>query len=227
MNRGDIRSEIREILKDTSTDTTQQRWSDAILNNRINRAQGKIAALTKCIGKRGTDIDIVNGTSEYDLDATYLSTVQVQIKDLAGNFSPLEKKTEEELNLYHPYWRQDVGAPGIYYIARNKIGLYPCPDYSRNGGLRMDYYCRPTDMTQDSDIPFDSKAILTDFHDLIVIEACRVSKFASGEKEDYLMLEQEFAKRIKEMKVILNGDVDDTRMINIYETARSAPRRTS
>lgn len=229
MNLGEIRDEVRRIIKDTDTNISRQRWSDTVLDNRINIAQGKIAAITLCLSKRVTpDIDIVAGTSEYDLDADFLSDIAVQYLDSGSEWVTLTKTTEEELSSRGINWRVTTGsAPSHYYISRGKIGLYPCPDFSRSTALRQDIYCRPDDITDDADVPFNASALLEDFHDIIVIDVARTCKISEGLKDDAELLRSERDDRIRDMKMILNMDLTNQRMINIYESARTSTRRTS
>lgn len=231
MNRQEIRDEIRRIIKDTDTVTTRQRWTDTILNNRINASQGKIAAITLCLTKRvATDVSIVSGTAEYDLDSKFLSEIVVQMLDANSQWTCLTKATEEELNAYNVNWRSLTGTPTSYYIARGKIGLYPCPDFSRATSLRMDIYCRPDDLSTDTGTtgtPFNADDLFTDFHDTIVLDVARRCKISEGLKDDAALLKQEFDERIRDMRAILNMDLTNSRMINIYETARTSTRRTS
>jgi hypothetical protein len=230
MNRQEIREEIRRIIKDTDTNTSRQRWSDTILNTRINASQGKIAAITMCLSKRvSPDVSIVANTQEYALDSKFLAEIAVQMLDSNSQWVRLSKTSEEELDNKNANWRGINGTPGSYYIARGYIGLSPYPDFSRTTALRMDIYCRPDDLSTDTGstgTPFNNKDLLTDFHDTIVLDVARRCKISEGLKDDAKLLLDEFDNRIRDMKSVLNMDLSNARMINIYESARVSSRRT-
>ena len=228
MTRTELREEIRRMLRDTSTDTSRQRWTDTDLNSRINWAQLKISTLTRCLQTR-TTTNITSGTSEYTFATDFLAEITVLYLDSDSDWKALQKITEKELDLYETEWRSTDGTPTHYYIRENQLGLYPNPDVSRTNALRYDYYETPDDLSADSGAtgtPFNAISELIPFHDIITIEVARKCKIDEGLFNDADKLKIEFDRRLREMKHQLGMKAEETRIINIYETARSKSRRT-
>jgi hypothetical protein len=224
MNRGEIRDEIRRLVRDT--DSTNPRWSDTVLNDRINQSHERIACLTKCIITRITD-GLVSGTSEYVLPSYFLEEFGVLWLDSDGQWNPILKKTEKELDLETANWRSLTGSqPLNYYIRRTRIGIVPYPDFTRASSLRLDIARRPDDMTLDADIPFESRADLYPFHNTISLDVAMKCKIDDGTYTDASGLKGLVEEGIRQIKYQNLEDSADTRIINIYETARNTPRRT-
>lgn len=227
MNRGEIRDEIRRLVSDTSTDTSRQTWSDAILNTRIDAAHEKIACITKCIETRYTD-SLVSGTSEYALPSYYLEVISVAVKDNDGNWKQLIKSSENELDIQDSGWRDRDGSNLTnFYIRNGYIGIYPNPDYASTNGLRVDMYRRPTAFTADTDIPFDSNNELYAFHDILAYEVATKCSLDSRKKEDAAYFRGLVEDGIRKINYQLASDSEDTRMINVYESDRETSRHIS
>ena len=226
MNRGEIRDEVRRMVQDTDTDTTRQRWSDTVLDSRIDQAHERIVALTKCVTARQTD-DIVSGTQEYAVPQTCLEVTNVMWLDTNSVLTSLTKMTESELNSANPTWRADTSStPTTYYRRGNYIGVYPKPDYDRTGGLVYDYISRPTSLTSDNSIPYGALYDLYPFHDCIAYMVAEQCKFDELKFTEAQAISQILAIKVREMKYHVTAEPEGARMVNIYETARSSPRRT-
>lgn len=229
MNRGTVRDETRRLIRDTSSDTNKQRWSDAVLNARINEAHQNICVRTKCVRTRITT-SIVAATVEYAMPANFIEEISVQILDSASDWLSLVKKTEQELDTIDRGWRDDTGDPASYYYRRREyIGLYPIPSVSRADALRVDYFRLPDDFTADADVPYEDTKEYYPFHRIIAIETARQCLMDRGGTEDLnlaLTLRAEYEQAIREMIALGNSRSEQTRIINIYEQVRHRPRRT-
>ena len=226
MDRQSITLEIRRLIKDTSTDTALQRWSDAILQSRENYIQEEMMAAAEALEARATDTDIVSGTSEYSLPSTILSIKQVLLMDSASKYDPLKSISEQELNRLDPSWRDVTGTPTHYYLSRGKIGLYPKPDYSRTSGLRLDGILKAADMSSDTDVPFNSDYRFYFAHLGLCYGVARLCFMDDGKWTDATAMNVLYMDSIKGMKRVATSENFDMRVINVYEQARAGVRRT-
>lgn len=226
MNRGEIRDEIRRLVKDTDTTTSRQRWSDTVLNTRIDQSHDRISAITRCIID-DYDLDLVSGTQEYTLPSYFLQEEQVLYLDGSGNYVAIGKRSENEMNMESAYWRATEGSDlELYYIRSATIGFYPKPNFSRTGGVKIWLAKRPTAFSADADIPFDSLSTLYPFHDTICFEVAYKCKMDEGKYDEAAALNALLTVKVREMQFQVSSENQQTRIPNIYEYARSGPRRT-
>jgi hypothetical protein len=224
MNRGEIRDEIRRLVRDT--DSTNPRWSDTVLNARIDISHEKISCLTKCIISRITD-NLVSGSAEYPLPDVFLEEFNVTWLDSDGLWKVLSKKSERELDLEVANWRSlTCSTPVNYYIRRNKIGIVPYPDFSRSSSLRLDIARRPDTFTLDADIPFQGRTDLYPFHNTISYDVAIQCKIDDGTYQDASGLKALFDEGVRMIKYQNLEDSSDTRIKSVYEIGREQPRRT-
>jgi len=223
--RSELRAEIRRLIKDTSSDTTRQRWTDAVLNNRIDWANEDVVVNTACLQSRITT-DITSGTAEYTLPADFLYAQEIKYKNSDGNWNMLQQITFRQLDLSDADWEGTNGTPSHYYIRRNVIGLYPNPDTSRTAALRIDYVERPDDLAGDTSYPYNAVTSLYPFHDLVVLRVAARCKEDEGVWVESDKLLGRYYAGIKQMTAKLGERFDDLRIMNIYEKVRAGPRRT-
>ena len=224
MNRSEIREEVRRLVQDT--DSTNPRWSDAVLNSRIDISHEKISCLTKCIISRITD-SLVSGTAEYPLPDVFLEEFNVTWLDSDGLWKVLTKKSERELDQEVANWRSLTSStPVNYYIRRNKIGVVPYPDFSRASSLRLDIARRPDTFTLDSDIPFQSRPDLYPFHNTISYDVAVQCKLDGGTYQDASGLKTLYEEGVRMIKYQNLEDSTDTRIKSVYEIGKEQPRRT-
>ncbi len=153
LNRGEIRSIIRDLVRDASTDSSKQHWTDSEINDYINIAQKRIASLTWC-QQNYYDLSISSHFAVYTVTDTVFTITRVTIDNKA-----IEETTLQKLDAGNSEWDVNVTSaePTEYYIFQStgtnmKIGFYPPPD--QNYTARIYYYEIASDMTSDSDIPF-------------------------------------------------------------------------
>lgn len=224
MDRGEIRDEIRRLLLDT--DTNNPKWSDTVLNARIDLSHDRIACLTKCIETRITDgVDL--NTSEYDLPDFFLEIKNVQILDSgSSSFRAIDKVTEEELDNSNPNWRSLSSSIQSFYQRRNKIGLFPTPNYTQSDSLRIDMYRRPDAFAADDEIPFEGITSLYPFHMVIAYDVARMCSMDDVNANKITIFTAETDKLTRQILYQLATTSEETRIPNVYEQGRSRARRT-
>jgi len=184
--RGDIRDEVRRLVRDV--DTTNQRWTDAVLNTRINLAEKEFVRKTRCIEKSEYTTTVVN-ISTYILPSNILSSRRISyaIIPLTGtttNYRLMEYYTKEGLDVKYPFWENaDASDPRRYFYEQDRITIYPKPSstYAGYQFLKHDYYALPDDMDEDTDIPFNNLGYLYSFHESIKWYVCYLCAIDSGD----------------------------------------------
>jgi len=178
LTRGEIRTGIRYKIRDT-TDTLNNdnpRWTDGILNQRINNAQDFIVGYTHCLYDKYL-ISPVTGQSEYNLPPGWTTIDRVSYMHTTSTSGYKKLTQSEQVNLDRDMQTWEIrtaGYPMYYYIRGSSIGIVPKPSggYSHANALKIEYYKKPTDLTADTDIPFDGFYNLYIWHDLI---ECKVT----------------------------------------------------
>lgn len=173
----------RVILRDTSTNTNNQRYSDAVLTDFANEGQADIQKRTHCIYKRQT-ATTTEGTREYTLPSDFLEEKAVYIvnSDSTGTYRRLAYTTIDKLDKTYISWEDaGNGRPTEYYIRKTTmstcyLGLYLEPDSDHAGVpyLRYDYIPELADMelatstSTVADTPFNGVVWLGAYEDMIV-----------------------------------------------------------
>lgn len=137
----------------------------------INAGQLEWNRRTECL-QRQVSLAIVDGTQEYDLEASITDFLQiakqgVSIKIVSGSSiryiegDDLELTTVGRLNVEMPGWRSvSAGTPTHYYLRTDggtrNIGFYPAPDVTGSDVWTALVPCviLPTDLSADADEPF-------------------------------------------------------------------------
>jgi hypothetical protein len=223
MDREAIRLEVRRLILDT--DTTNPRWSDTVINDRIDISHDRISTLSECINDRITD-GIDNAVSEYDLPDYFLNITSVAIKESGSSqWKGIKKVSEHELELLSDSWMNDTGTPRAYYMRGHKIGLYPIPNYTQTSSLRLDITRRPDAFTADTDIPFNSIPSLYAYHDILAFDVARMCSMDEGNANKIAIFSSEVDRILRQINYLLAADEEMTRMPNVYEQNRVGPRR--
>lgn len=223
MNLGQIRAELRRLIRDTSEDTSLQRYSDGVLLTRINNTQEEMSAFTQMLESQ-VDVNITAGTAEYAFTSIIMAVKKAYWKNGAGVYVPLNKKTTTELDLTNPDWRDESGDPNSYYIRDNFVGLYPNPQTSLTAGLRLEIVNRPVDLAADGDIPFNSEYQFYFAHQGIAFGAGRLCLMDEGKWNEATALESRYSNVIREIQKQMSSENTDTRIPNVYEINRSVRR---
>lgn len=178
-----------ELTRELGSADTTALFTTARRKAAINAAQLKFVEKTECL-KRNTTIPIVDGTGEYDIEATvtdfgFIAADGPSIKITHGSTvrylqgDDLPFTTITRLNTDEPNWRAaSAGTPMAYYLDVDggalNLGFTPAPDISGTDTwlVMLPYVAVPPDMSADADEPFtiSSNPIkrLRFFHRLLV-----------------------------------------------------------
>lgn len=171
----DIRSEVRRNVKDTTDTTNYTRWTDAVLTARINMVQKEVASYTRCCYNQYVTTPTA-GTQEYAKPSDIITIDRVSYISYSsatanGQYKKVGWASMGMLDRDLVSWEYSAdGLPRYYYERGEYIGLYPAPSttYVSTGCLKIDYYCHPTDLSSDSDVPFNSDTDLYAYHSTII-----------------------------------------------------------
>jgi len=169
-----LRDDIRSQLKDNNPTETNRRWSDTLLNFRINQIQTNISEETRCLIARISTHTIAN-QREYAFPSDMIAPIRLAYH-IHGSTPPAYKKLEfyiiGGLDNENANWENlSAGLPTKYYEFGDKYGLHPKPSavYTSTYAVQIDYYQRAADMTADSDIPFNGYVLLYPFHKILIL----------------------------------------------------------
>ena len=188
LNRGDIRTVIRQKLKDVGPTSSEYYYSDSELNTRINLVQRDICFRTDAM-RRFFYINASTDTRTYVLNADVLKIYSVcfEDKESTGTFKKLDYTNEKALWRDYTNWEDlDSGEPLEWYqifsstwaTSELRIGLKPPPSsvYTSTNGytlrIRIEASEQADDMTSDSDIPFNGNPRLYALHTAIIYGVC-------------------------------------------------------
>jgi hypothetical protein len=219
MNRGDIRDEIRRKTNDT--DSNNYVNTDAVLNAWIELSHQNIGSETKCDPYRYT-ASIVANTAEYAMPDYFIEATGVMyLSD--GEWVPLRKYTENDLDAEDPGWRDISGTPRQWYQRINYIGLVPYPTAAVTNGLRIDMVRLPTIFSTDADVPFDGVKDMYPYHEIICFDAAL--RALSSDDKRYAIYSRERDILKKKMFSQVNNKSSETRITNVYDSLRRNNRR--
>lgn len=146
-----IRADCRVLIQDTGS--TRNRFSDSQLLRFINEGQKDLVQFAKPI-RKSTQFELVAGTTYYSAPADFLVPIRItRSHQLLPELSVqgLDKQIS---------WQTVGGLPINYFVnhsSRSLIGFYPFPNSSTSTGtIRMEYSGQATDLSGDSDQPFNS-----------------------------------------------------------------------
>jgi hypothetical protein len=187
---------VRRNVRDTSSTTTLQRYSDSLITDFLNEGQRDFAAETFLI-ERSTAIATTASIAYYALPTNFLSVAQAY-NLVSTTTVDLERVTRAFVYEQNPDWATITGSPTQYWIRndetqsiQSQIALYPVPTGASTGTLTVHYYARPTDLSAASDVPFDNMQHLDSYNHALIFYATGRLKLAEGkgdEAEAYMNL---------------------------------------
>lgn len=169
----DIETQVRRNVRDTAT--TGNRYTDAILLDWINDAQRDVVSLTWSV-KKSTAVTLVAGTTFYSLPNDFLAADMVMFTRTGTSTIQLKEVLQGSyVDDYPDFERTGKGVPTNYFVRQStsganalEVAYLPVPTSSSTGTVRMDYFCYPDDMANDSDIPFNGALHLVPYHKILV-----------------------------------------------------------
>lgn len=203
LSGADIITRARLSLRDTSSDVTRQRFSDAQLLNWINDGQRE-ANSTNFILQSSATITLVAGTTEYALPSDYLTTWRVTINNLKLNETSFNEQDANSTG-----WQKiGVGTPINYYIylAPNPtIGFIPCPSSSfistSGSSIKVWYIQQTVDLTTTSQIPFNGWLQLYPYHSALAYYLAYRGLWTVGDTEQAQQYFAEWQAALGAMKM--------------------------
>jgi hypothetical protein len=168
MQVSDFYSEIGRKLGDPNN----ERWTQGVLLERMNRSQTKILILTNAVKTKET-LTATASTATVQLDTDVIDIIRVDIQRTNGDWVKLRGYLRDQLDFEFPNWQQeDEGEPQCYWWdgTNQQINLVPAPDSANaiSSGLRVWEIQKPADMSASSDQPFGSNAAMIPYHTAIV-----------------------------------------------------------
>lgn len=168
----EIRTQIRLHTKDVGTSSTRQTYSDSQLNTLINEAQRDVINASWAIQKQ-TTVELVSGTTYYDLPTDVMEITRVTWLDRNLKETTFQ---EEDAAASNSAWERTGGAPDSYFqdpSQPDKIGFQPYPNSATSTGtVKIFYIAYASDLSSDSDVPFNALDRMVPYHDLLIFYPC-------------------------------------------------------
>lgn len=182
-----IKTEIRRAMQDT--DATNQRYSDTVLIDLINQGQREIVNMT-WLAEKTTSYALTARTTYYNLPMDFLATNQVVYTNPSGQNIKIDQASRRSLYQDNPQWERQGGTPYSYYVSIQtapaatssstlRISYIPVPTIS-TGSITIWYYNQLQDLAADSDIPFEGRLNLAQYHYALVYYAVMRLKIYDG-----------------------------------------------
>ena len=151
-------------------DAGQNRYT-GLYTQALNIAQRQFVLDSKCLWK-DDGIAVAGGTAAYSLPSDFMFEKLPVMYSKTGGNSNVELTPISRLELGRNRgddWTTITGDPQNFIIdpeeARKQITLFPYPPAGDAGGtLTLTYYPLPADMAAAGDVPFNSYALLAQFH---------------------------------------------------------------
>jgi len=207
MTLSEIRTEFGQRAPDSPATTTQQDiWA--------NEGARDIARRTK-FNRTSGSISLVASTQSYDLISNFTTFVGIDpdggVAFYDGtNYKELKATSEDFLDKHVADWRNaNEDEPIAYYKKGKDIYLYPTPSSNWTNGLLVNYFAKPTEMTGDTDDPFDDRTDLEPYHDLVVTFMVWKAKQSMGEYAQADVARKEYLQGVEQMNLDLWENLDD------------------
>lgn len=215
MTRAELTTRVSLLIGDTS----YQRFTEAQIQDEIQKWQEQFVLDTKCL--IDVDLDsIVAGTRSYDLPTDILDTVRVAV-----NGVKMERTSEYELDvLNNQDWSAYTGTPAKYYVdldPNNKKLIFDRIPESGDAGtdnLVHEYIKLPPALSSDSSVPLDSHTLLAAYHDAIAYGAAASLLNIQPDQSALVMISQYEKKYSKHVDHCIENfkNLGNQSPINIY-----------
>jgi len=179
----DLLARTRVYLRDTSADTSLQKFSDTQLTRFINDGQQETNLLTwAVIGS--TKVTLTSGTTEYSLPTDFILPLRVTF-----NNTPIVERTFSFLDQSRTDWVTNTGTPQSYYVrvdsslvagvSRESIGFIPISTFT--AVVDIQYLGEPSSLSAGSDVPFGpDNSRTSSFHQVLCYYAAYRGYLAMG-----------------------------------------------
>jgi len=157
--------------------------------------------------------DLVSGTDKYLIPETALTIQRLEYKDSSGNWNVLTPITKEQINVAVDEFLKEDGNPQYYRVVNGTVELFPAPNFSTTGGLKI-YFDRanvdfsPSDTTK-------QPGFASFLHNIIPVKAAikwfdskqsthpNLSRLLVKEKELVAILTQHYSNRFKDKQPVI------------------------
>lgn len=162
----DVETAIRRNVRDTASSSSLQRYSSTVLDAVINEGQRDVVSNTWILSK-STSITLTANVTYYTLPSDLIA-----IQRVTRSFGNLPEVTlaQQDADNGNAAWETTGASTPTYFFQdrsqTNKVGLAPYPTSAAT--IRIIYYCYAADLASSSDVPFNSEARFTVYHDLLV-----------------------------------------------------------
>ena len=168
MNLSELQEEAGRLLADAN----HSRWSTDVLTLRLNQAQKEVQGYTNAV-KTSESLTPVAGVSTLSLNSNTMDIVRSVITRTNGDVVPFIGISYFELETKYPNWKQWApGEPKLwwYNATTQELNLVPVPDSNNaiTNGITVWGSRVPEDMSNSTDLPFDSNNQMIPFHMAIV-----------------------------------------------------------
>ncbi len=200
----EIRTDIRRNVRDT--DATSRRFSDTLLNTLINEVQRDVNNQTWVV-EASTSYVLTAGTTFYSLPSDFIAAKRAIFTLNSGSKIQLREDSEKGVVDGSPdFERSSAGAPIRYFVRQSKSGgtalqisYLPVPTSASTGTIRVDYVVQPTDLSSDSDVPFEGQLHLLPYHQALSYGVTMRIKLWKGEVEEAQAYAQLYDRMIQAM----------------------------
>lgn len=172
-----IYTEVRRNVNDNPSDSSRRRYTDAALLDFVNTAQREIVNAT-WLSEKTTTYVLTANTSFYSLPNDLIAIMKVEFVDTAGGILELNETSLKKLYGENVEWRRQTGPPVEYYVSQAnvstaslsvlQISYIPIPTNTSTGTVNVQYFNQVVDLSTGTDVPFDSKRHLYQYHQTIV-----------------------------------------------------------
>jgi len=210
MTTGEIISQVRLMERDNNS--SNYRWTDQNLIDRINIIQDDICTRTFCLQTRYY-ITTSSDTREYRLPSDLINIIRVGyfIASSTGAYKKLPWTSLAGQDQANPYWQNMAsGLPLEYYRRVDYIGLKPVPSSSYYGTdyIQLDYNVRASSVSSSSDIPLNGNYNLYGFHQAIIYGVAALCEFDKGNNNNYVALQTIYEGWIAKIKELYYTEPD-------------------
>ncbi len=151
ITKATLLADCRVLVKDGGA--TRNRFTDAQLLRFLNEGQKDLVQYAKPI-RKAYSFELVSGTTYYSAPSDFLTVIR-----LTRSYQVLQEQSIQALDKQQQ-WQTVGGLPINYFVnhsSRTLIGFYPFPNTTNSTGtIRVEYSAQATDMSSDSDQPFNS-----------------------------------------------------------------------
>jgi hypothetical protein len=201
LNYGEIRTMVRSLVRDNTPSSGSPVFSDTLLGEYINIIQREIAMNTWCIEDSHT-YTIVAGQREYQFTSDMVAITRVTLDNELIEQKSIAKLDDSDT------WEVNVqtATPTNYYVRHTTvsvIGFDTFPSTSTDTSFTAWYVKNPTEMSSDTDEPFNGQARLEPFHYAIVLGASALISYAYGKPSDGDKYYTLYIDRVKVMEQVI------------------------